>query len=231
MRPKPRFDLSSWIVINRYKGPGASITMGRPEGGKQMISNPENRLKTRFNHQSPVTLENKNIGVLRGGRMFNYSDFGLYIEADYLLEPETEVQIGINNSPFAAEPDIFESFRGIIRWRKSLKRSVYNYGYGVEFLEDGASDEESSQSLGSREHPRIECTIPITYEFNNRTYEGQTENVSNGGVFVKTRNLVAVGERVTVYIPVKKKGKIKRLNGRVAWSNRAGFGVKFGSSN
>jgi len=193
-----------------------------------MISNLENRNKTRFDHKSPVTVENDQIGVLRGGRMFNYSDFGLYIEADYRLEPETEVQIGISNSPFASEPDKYESYRGIVKWRKPLKRSVYSYGYGIKLFEESARDSAQSRYEGSRDHPRIECAIPLTYEFDRRTYEGISENVSSGGVFIKTRDLVPVGQQVTVFIPAKKKGKIKKLNGRVAWSNRMGFGVKFG---
>jgi len=57
-----------------------------------MISNPENRDKTRFDYESPVTLENNQIGVLRGARMFNYSDFGLYLESDYRLERERLIQ-------------------------------------------------------------------------------------------------------------------------------------------
>jgi hypothetical protein len=205
---------------------GRAMAAGRP-GGSLMISNSENRDKTRFDHKSPVTLENDQIGVLRGARMFNYSDFGLYIEADFRLEPETEVRIGITNSPFASEPDRYESYRGIIKWRRPLKRSAFYYGYGVELLEESIPAKDQDQYFGSREHPRIDCAIPLKYEFDNRTYEGITENVSSGGVFIKTRDLVAVGQQVTVYIPVKKKGKIKRLQGRVTWSNRMGFGVKF----
>ena len=192
-----------------------------------MISNPENRDKTRFHHQSPVTLENEQLGVLRGARMFNYSDFGLYIEADHRLEPDTEFLIGIINSPFSSEPGKHESYRGIIKWRKPLKRSIFFYGYGVELLTGGARENIPNLYDGSRKHPRIECAIPLKYEFDSRIYQGTTDNVSSGGVFIKTRNLIAVGEKVTVYIPAKKLRKIKRLQGRVAWSNRTGFGVKF----
>jgi hypothetical protein len=192
-----------------------------------MISNLENRDKTRFHHESTVTLEVDRVGVLRGGRMYNYSDFGLYIEADYLLEPKTEVRIGIANSPFVSESDQYENYRGIIKWRKSLKHSAFFYGYGVELLEHSARDADINQYNSSRKHPRIECAIPLKYEFDTRTYEGTTINVSKGGVFIKTRDLVAVGKQVTVYIPAKKKGKIQRLQGRVTWSDRTGFGVKF----
>jgi type IV pilus assembly protein PilZ len=192
-----------------------------------MDLNPENRDKTRFDHESSVTLENSNIGVQRGARMYNYSDMGLYFEADYRLEPETEVRIGISNSPFAAEPDIYESYRGIIKWRKPLKRSAFYYGYGIALLRESEPAGTQGQDHGSRVHPRINIEIPVTYESEARTYQGTTQNVSNGGAFIKTRDPVAVGQLIMLDIPFKKKGKIKRLTGKVTWSNRQGFGVKF----
>lgn len=192
-----------------------------------MDLNPENRDKTRFAHESPITLENSNIGIQRGARMYNYSDMGLYLEADYRLEPETEVRIGISNSPFAAQPDKYESYRGIIKWRKPLKRSAYYYGYGIALLRESKPDGSRSQHHSARVHPRIDVEIPVTYESEARTYKGMTQNVSSGGAFIKTRQPVAVGQIVMVDIPLKKNGKIQRLTGRVTWSNRQGFGVKF----
>lgn len=172
-------------------------------------------------------MEVNRIDALRGGRMYNYSDFGLYVESDYLLEPETEVRIGIVNSPFASEPGQYENFRGIIKWRKSLKRSAFFYGYGVELLEQSTRDANCNQYSRSRKHPRMECAIPLKYEFDSRTFAGTTINVSRGGVFIRARDLVAVGKQITVYIPARKKGKLQWLQGRVIWSNRTGFGVKF----
>jgi hypothetical protein len=193
-----------------------------------MNSNPENRDKTRFDYESAVTLENQKAGVQRSARMYNYSDHGLYLEADHLLEPETEIRIGITNSPFASEPDKFENYRGLIKWRKPLKRSVYNYAYGVEIIEEGTTQENDlDQYHGSRQHPRVAYAIPVKYESDNQTYEGTTENVSSGGVFIKTRDPIAVGQKVTIDIPLKIKGKIKRLTGKVTWSTRKGFGIKF----
>jgi hypothetical protein len=192
-----------------------------------MIINPENREKARFQHQSPVTLENEQTGVLRGARMFNYSDYGLYLETDHRLEPETELRIGIINSPFCSEPGRHESFRGIIKWRRHLNRSIFFYGYGVELLAENAPENVPYRHDNLRKHPRIKCAIPLKYEFDSRTYRGTAENVSRSGVFINTRDLVAAGETLTVFIPAKKIRKIKRLQGRVAWSNRTGFGVRF----
>lgn len=193
-----------------------------------MNSNPENRDKTRFDHESAVTLQNEEIGVQRNARMYNYSDCGLYIETDHLLEPETEIRVGITNSPFASEPDKYENYRGVIRWRKLLKRSAFFYSYGVELIEEETSQEnDQDPDHGSRLHSRIEHVIPVKYEFDSQTYEGTTENVSSGGVFIKTRDPVAIGQEVTIDIPIMKKGKIKRFTGKVTRSTLKGFGVKF----
>jgi len=192
-----------------------------------MEPNPERRDKTRFEHESKITLENSEIGVQRGIMMYNFSNFGLYIEADTRLEQETEIRIGINNSPFALKPDQFESYRAIIKWRKMLKRSSHYYGYGVELIKEDAEDEDQDKFQWSRENPRKALTIPVKFQFENRTYEGTTENVSTDGVAVKSKDPVMVGQQITIEIPLKKKGKTARFHGKVSWSNRKGFGVKF----
>jgi hypothetical protein len=193
-----------------------------------MNSNPENRDKTRFEHESAVTLENNNSDLKRKARMYNYSDQGLYIEADHLLEPNTEIRIGIANSPYARDPDQYECFRGVVKWRKNLKRSVYYYGYGIEIIKDNNSaDKVENQYPGSRRHPRKEYAIPVKYSSDNRTFDGVASNVSGGGVYIKTQDPLPVGQDVTIDIPLKTKGKIKRLTGKVTWSSPRGFGAKF----
>ncbi len=193
-----------------------------------MESNHERRDKTRFDHECKITLENSEIGVQRRCAMFNFNNNdGLYIEADTKLEPQTEIRIGIKNSPFASEPDVFESYRGMIKWRKALKRSSYYYGYGVELIKGDAGDKDPDQFQWSRENTRKAITIPVKFEIDNRTCEGITENVSKEGVSVKSKEPVVVGQPITIEIPLKKKGKIARLQGNVSWSTREGFGVKF----
>lgn len=196
-----------------------------------MNSNPENRDKTRFDHESPITLENIDIGKLRTARMYNFSDFGLYFEADVRLEPDTEIRIGIPNSPFAPQPDKHENYRGVIRWRKPLKKSSFYYGYGVEFLEGDSEDRDEKPEPDSqkhpRKHPRKKCSIPLKYESKRLLYRGMVENISRGGIFIKSKSDVEVGQRIRVAIPLKKNGKFAKMTGKVTWHNQSGFGVKF----
>ena len=72
-----------------------------------MNSNPEQRDKTRFPHETPITLENLEIGLLHGARMLNFSAEGMYFESDYILERGKQLFIGITNSPYAEGTDVY----------------------------------------------------------------------------------------------------------------------------
>jgi hypothetical protein len=192
-----------------------------------MKSNPENRNKTRFAHESKVTLESTEIGFRRDARMYNFNDFGIYFESDYRLQPETEIFVGISDSPFVSEPDVYERYRSIVKWRKVLKRSSYYYGYGVKLLEEASKAAKSHPYDGTRDHPRKDAAIPVKYESENQKYEGITENVSSGGVFIKSDYPLSIGQKIKLQIPLKKKGKIARLTGQVTRKNLQGFAVKF----
>ena len=150
-----------------------------------MSSNPENRNKTRFPHESKVTLESPKIGFRRDARMFNFSDFGIYFESDIRLQPGTDIFVGISDSPFAPKPDVYERYLANVRWRKKLKRSSFYYGYGVEIIGETSETQETRPYDGTREHPRKDAAIRVKYEFEGDKYEGVTENVSSGGAFIK----------------------------------------------
>jgi hypothetical protein len=192
-----------------------------------MNSNPENRNKTRFAHESKVTLESAEIGFRRAARMFNFSDFGIYFESDYRLQPQAKIFVGISDSPFAPVPDKYERYRAIVKWRQTLKESSYYYGYGVELIEVASETPQSHQYDGTREHPRKDAAISVKYESENQNYAGIAENVSSGGVFIKSDYPLPVGQKVKLWIPLKKKGRIARLTGQVTRTNLRGFGVKF----
>ena len=100
-----------------------------------MESNTEDRDNTRSAHESNVTLENSDIGIRCEGRMYNFSEAGIYFESDFKLEPQIEILVGLSDSPFASEPGTYEQHSGTVKWRKELKRASYYYGYGLELIE------------------------------------------------------------------------------------------------
>ncbi len=192
-----------------------------------MESNTERRNKTRFAHEPDVTLENTDIGFRGEGRMYNFSEAGIYFESDFKLEPQVEILIGISDSPFASKPGTHEQHRGTVKWRRELTQASFYYGYGVELIEKVGQILKPDRLEVTREHPRKEATIPITIESDDETYDGVAENVSRGGAFIKSHMLMSTGKFIRMEIPLKKKGKIARLVGLITRTNLRGFAVKF----
>lgn len=195
-----------------------------------MDLNPEQRDKTRFPHETPITLENNEIGVLHGARMYDYSDAGLYFESDYSIKPGTELFIGITSSPYASKSDVYECYRAEIKWRKSLEKSAFFYGYGAKFLAIEPVKNKAQRDEELRKHPRKACSIPVKYLSQNKIYRGKIENISLGGIFLKTTNNISVGQRLHLAMPVRKKGKVVKRAGKIIWSNPQGVGIEFRES-
>ena len=194
-----------------------------------MSSNPEKRDNTRFDYQAPIVLEDAKFGVLQGARMFNYSDFGLYLETDHFLAPGTDIYVGIPNSPYAPDPDIYERYHTVIKWRKPLKKSSFYYGYGVRFLEADPLDRPIERGLESRKHPRKLCSLDVKYAVQNQIFPGIIKNISLGGVFLASNqnDSLEVGQRFKLAILNRKRGKVIKRDGKVIWSNRSGYGTEF----
>jgi PilZ domain len=194
-----------------------------------MSSNPEKRDNTRFDYQAPIVLEDAKFGILQGARMFNYSDFGLYFETDHFLAPGTDIYVGIPNSPYSPDPDVYERYHALIKWRKPLKKSSFYYGYGVRFLETDPLDRPIERGIESRKYPRKPCSLDVKYAVQKQIFPGEINNISLGGVFLKTsqNDGLDVGQRFRLAILNRKKGHVIKRDARVIWSNRGGFGVEF----
>jgi hypothetical protein len=194
-----------------------------------MNSNPEQRDNTRFDYQAPIVLEDAKFGILQGARMFNYSDFGLYFETDHFLAPGTDIYIGIPNSPYTPDSNIYERYHAIIKWRKPLKESSFYYGYGVRFLDSDALERPLKRGIESRRYPRKACSLYVKYAVQRKIYPGEIKNISLGGVFLKTNENdgLDVGQQLRLAIPNRKKGRVIKRQARVTWSNSSGFGVEF----
>ncbi|MGD9151281.1 MAG: PilZ domain-containing protein [Desulfobacterales bacterium] len=194
-----------------------------------MNSNPEKRDHTRFDYQAPIVLEDAKLGVLQGARMFNYSDFGLYFETDHFLTPGADIYIGIPNSPYTPDPDVYERYHAVIKWRRPLKKSSFYYGYGIRFLDTDPLDRPIERGIESRKYPRKPCSLHVKYAVGRKIYPGEVKNISLSGLFLKTNKNddLEVGAPVQLAIPNRKKGNVIRRYARVIWSNRNGFGVEF----
>ena len=80
-----------------------------------------------------------------------------------------------------------------------------------------------------REEPRRTCLINTNYEILDRKYRSYILDISVGGVFIEAEKNFAVGQPITLLFSIPQNDTPFTLRGRVAWSGRQGFGVKFDS--
>ena len=195
-----------------------------------MTPNLEKRKRVRVSHACPVTIEDLDVGLIYEAQMRNYSENGLYFEADKLMQPGDAIFIGIENSPVESLADTYECYRARIIWRKKLSNSVFYYGYGARYTVNYNKLKLKINTVKEwediRQHKRKPYAKSVFFATENRVFEGLTENISPSGVFIKTKENVAAGQVVTLGIPLRKKKKAK-VKGRVMWSNPEGFGIKF----
>ena len=195
-----------------------------------MVEKPENRDNARFKYKSPVTIENLKAGIIYQARMLNFSKYGLYFETDSLLRLGEEVFIGIEYSPYSDAQDTYECLRAKIMWRRELPTSYFKYGYGVRYSIDYAKQRRKNSNLkiveDQRKHERRPYSKPILYSTKNQLIRGLTKDISPSGVFIESDHVLHSGQMITLAVPLKK-ARTARIKGKVVWSNRDGFAVKF----
>jgi hypothetical protein len=69
------------------------------------------------------------------------------------------------------------------------------------------------------------CSEEIFFATQNRIYEGRLKDYGRNGLFIKTKEVLPVGEMITVIDP-HPDGENKKRKGQILWSNGEGFGVE-----
>ena len=196
---------------------------------EQTVENLENRGTARIDHTSHLQIKDLQSGKIHKARMLNYSKEGFYFESDSDLNPGAQFYIGIQNSPYAALPDVMEYYRAQIMWRKKLKRSFFRFGYGVK-LESPANEQNLKKDLRKtkdlRKHPRRPYNRPTMFATRNGIFEGSIKNISSSGVFIVAKGDLKAGQIITLSLPFKN-GKEVKVKGEIVWTNEEGFGLKF----
>ena len=176
--------------------------------------NSEDRDEPRFDHTSPLQVKDLGSGEIYEARMQNYSNGGIYFESDGLLEKGAKIYISVQNSPYAQSSGVLEYYTGEVMWRKYLKRSFFNYGYGIQLSSD------------SRKHSRTPYYKNVRFSTHKGIHEGETKNISASGIFIATEEKLKVGQIIRLVLPLKK-GKTAEIIGEILWLNEEGFGLKF----
>lgn len=196
----------------------------------QETENQEKRNNVRLDERRAISVKDLKAGIVHTVTMLNYSKNGMYFETDSKLEPGVEIFLGIEDSSNESSMEEYECRRAEIVWKKKLKKSFFNYGYGVKFISaDGPKEqkhENQSTKSESRRYPRKPYSKSVIYAGNNQISEGTSQNISPSGIFIKTKDKFEVGQTIALSLPTKTNKRLK-IRGKVVWSNDEGFGVKF----
>ena len=194
------------------------------------IQNREKRNNVRLDESRRISVKDLKAGIFHKVTMLNYSKNGMYFESDSILEPGAEIYLGIENSSDVSPANEYEGKRAEIRWRKKLKKSFYNYGYGVKFIPaDNVKEQKcgnQKKKIDSRKHLRKPYSKSVIFAVDNQILEGTSENISLSGIFIKTKDKFRIGQTIILSLPSKSKKRLK-IKGEVVWVNHEGFGVKF----
>jgi hypothetical protein len=82
------------------------------------------------------------------------------------------------------------------------------------------------KNIELRREKRYACSEKVFFATRGRLYEGQLKNYSRTGLFMKTKEILLIGEIITVVDPHPAGGNQKR-KGQILWRNDEGFGIEF----
>jgi hypothetical protein len=81
------------------------------------------------------------------------------------------------------------------------------------------------KNIERRVEKRHASSEEIFFATQTRLYEGQLKDYGRNGLFIRSKNILPVGEIITVVDPHPAGGNKKR-KGQILWNNKIGFGVE-----
>ncbi len=79
----------------------------------------------------------------------------------------------------------------------------------------------------ARVFARVPCSEDTHFAANRELYQGTIKNVSEGGIYVQTRQRFKVGQEVVVAGPFGENRQDAKRYGRVVWCDDSGIAVEF----
>ena len=98
----------------------------------RQMAKEDKRKSQRLDYEAPVIITVEGSDSSYNGRMYNYSQGGMYFELDTPLLAETEISIIVENS---TELNFKSPSRAKVKWCEEIHGAVvlYNYGAGVQY--------------------------------------------------------------------------------------------------
>lgn len=221
-------------------------TPGRMEKVPKQRKEPRAPLSTKVRYTDPQ-------GHTVDGFTETIGGGGLFIQSLSPLEKGTLVQLMLllpgNDQPV--------QIRGRVVWVRTTYQKPYPPGMGIQFemisiqhreqilecvtgILTGKNQEETLENRlidkevkGKQRHSRTPLGTQVTYSYKGSYLFGSSSNLSQGGIFIQTNKLVAVGTLLTLQFSLPNNPKNIRADGRVIWTTsgsskqKAGMGIEF----
>ena len=194
------------------------------------IENPEKRTAFRLNEKKVITAKDIKTGSVFKAKMLNICAKGFYFETDKFLQPGAKIGICEKELPNALLPGIHECSGAKILWRKELKTSYFNYGYGVELIfenrEAVRKNTEFPERKRLRKHQRRLFNKQISFVTQDGVSEGISKNISPSGIQLESKKNIRVGQKIYLTLPLTDNNELK-VQGIVVWVDGGRFGVRY----
>ncbi len=206
-----------------------------------MVHHPEKRTYPRSLCKVPATIEEVEDNFLYRARLVNYSNTGMFLETDVVLESGSEIIVGVEDSLFpfqasAATGDTYdapECYRARVIWQKSIEGSLFNYGYGAHIITESDNkdiqNDYPKEKSDLRTHHRKPYSKITLFSSGKHLYKGLIKNISRRGVFVEIKGIFNVGQITKMIIPGTSIDNGVMLKGEVIRCSATGIGVEFKS--
>jgi hypothetical protein len=79
----------------------------------------------------------------------------------------------------------------------------------------------------ARVYSRTPCAEDTHFSANRELFRGTIKNISQGGIYVQTKERFVVGQEVVVAGPFGEKNEDVKQNGKIVWQDRKGIAIQF----
>ena len=179
---------------------------GEKRTSKRILS----RVRVHFGPKGPEYL----------GFALNLSASGLYLSSTRVFPPPTALHVRLE--PVGAPPI---ELRGHVRWGLHVPQKlvmIVKPGMGVqldqppqEYLDFFAK--LMTQAKPPRASPRVEARLEVRFYHRDTFVKVYTENISRGGMFVATEEVLEPGTEIGVDLVIPDLASVWHLTGRVAY--------------
>jgi hypothetical protein len=84
-----------------------------------------------------------------------------------------------------------------------------------------------SANKEARVYSRVPCSEDTHFSANRELFRGTIKNMSQGGIYVQTKERFVVGQEVVVAGPFGENDQDVKMNGKIVWQDQKGIAIQF----